>query len=221
MNNYIGNMTDNNVVEYIRNLYINIPDDLYDLYLYACKSGVPVIKPESRRVLEFLLMIKKPANILEIGAGIGYSSIVMAKCCDAKITTIENFDFRIEECIKNIKKYNLNDRINLISGDAKLVLDELSKNNTFDFIFLDGPKAQYINWLPLLKKMLNNDGILLSDNILQEGKTAYNAYSMRSRDRTIHKRLNEFLKEVISDEDFHTSILSVGDGLSITYRKRK
>ena len=210
-------ITDKNVSDYIDSLYSNTDDRLEALRQEAENENIPIIRRQSEGFIKSLLLLKKPENILEIGSGVGYSAIFMAKTAPgAKITTIENYPPRIEAAKKNIESAGLKDRIKLIEGDASDVLGQLK--GPFDFIFLDGPKGQYEAFLPELLRLLEGGGVLLCDNVLQGGDTARSRYAIERRERTIHERMRAFLYEITHIDELETSILSVGDGMSLSIK---
>ena len=210
-------ITDKNVSDFIDSLYSNTDDLLEALRQKAENENIPIIRRQSEGFIKSLLLLKKPENILEIGSGVGYSAIFMAKTVPgAKITTIENYPPRIEAAKKNIENAGLKDRIKLIEGDASDVLGQLKE--PFDFIFLDGPKGQYEAFLPELLRLLKGGGILLCDNVLQGGDIARSRYAIERRERTIHERMRAFLYEITHTDELETSILSVGDGMSLSIK---
>lgn len=208
------------VIEYISSLESCNSQLCEDIREEAVKENVPIIKRDAESLLKTVLKIKNPKKILEVGTAVGYSGIVMAESSDAYITTIEKYEPRIEQAKINIKRTNLENRIELLCGDAGEIINELSlQNKKYDFIFMDAAKAQYINWLPVIKKLMNRSGILFSDNILQNGDIALSRFAVSRRDRTIHKRMREYLETISSDGDFTTAILTVGDGIAISVLK--
>lgn len=207
------NVNNDKVLEYIRSLR---DDDLYKLEKIARSFEVPIIKEEVSELLKVLIKMKNPKNILEIGTAIGYSSILMAKYSNANITTIE-----IDESIaylanKFIKEYGYEDRINIIVGDAGQIIKKL--DDKYDFIFMDGPKAQYIKYFEYIYPMLENKGILVTDNVLYRGKVADIDNTLR-RNKTIVLRLREYLYKLTHMETLQTSILPIDDGLSISIKE--
>ena len=208
---------DENVKGYVDSLYKDGPEFMEELRSYAKEHEVPIIRRQTEGFLKSLLLLSRPEKILEIGTGIAYSSIFMANTLpESHIVTIEDYPPRIETSDENIKKAGLEDRISLLEGDAGRILPELKES--FDFIFLDGPKAQYISFLPDLIRLLKKGGVLLSDNVLQGGETACSRFALERRQRTIHARMREFLYAVTHSEELYTSILTVEDGLSLSIK---
>ena len=159
----------------------------------AKENYIPIIKRDTENLLKFVLKMQNPGSILEIGCAIGYSAIVMLENSNANILTVEKMPERVEEAKKNIKYANLEDRAKIIEGDAGEILERLvNENKKFDFIFMDAAKAQYITWLPTVKALLKDKGIIFSDNCLQEGDLLESSFAIRKRDKTIHKRMRTF-----------------------------
>ena len=208
---------------YIGSFEPELPEKLKEIEEYGIKNLVPIIRTESRSVLRFLLKSRKPGRILEIGTAIDFSACYMANYSgpEVRIKTIEKMQERAEIAAENIKKTNNSDIITLYVGDAVEVLQKMcDENEKFDFIFMDAAKAQYSNYMTYIKKLLTPDGLLLTDNILQEGSVAASKFSVTRRDRTIHQRMREFLDEMMRSEEFNSMIVPVGDGLLISTRNR-
>lgn len=186
----------------------------------AIMRGVPIVKRETERFLKTMLTLLHPKEILEVGAAVGYSAILMADVCGkfSHITTIERVSHRAEEAKKNIKHFGMEKRITLFSGDADVLLPGFP-DERYDFIFMDAAKGQYIRWLPHLIRCLTVGGLLLSDNVLQDGSVSKSRYAISRRDRTIHDRMRTYLNRLTHDETLETSVLPVGDGIAMTVKK--
>ena len=183
----------------------------------ALATDVPIIKRSSEAFMKSLLKIKRYTNILELGTAVAYSTLIIAENSEAKITTVEKFEPRIKIAKENIKFSKFKDRIELICEDVDIVLKNLViQNKKYDFIFMDAAKAQYIKWLPDIKLLLEDEGVLFSDNILQEGSIIESKFAIDRRDRTIHKRLREYLRALTSDKNLTTSIIPIGDGVALS-----
>ncbi len=204
---------------YINSIDTKHTDFLEDLYASAVESDVPVIRREMQSFLKTFLLIAKPESILEVGTAVGFSSILMAQYAlkPCHITTIENYEKRILEAKKNIAASGHGEEITLIEGDAANVLKTLEE--PYDFIFMDAAKGQYINFLPDIKRLMKKGSILISDNVLQDGDIIESRFVVERRDRTIHKRMREYLYTLKHDEDFSTSIIPLGDGITISVRR--
>lgn len=183
----------------------------------AVAMNIPIIRRDGEQLLKVLLELKKPEKILEIGTCTGYSAIIMAQSCDADITTLEIGEADYVKACANVELAGFNDRIHCIHTDATDYLDAC--NETFDFVFMDAAKAQYINWLPKVTQILEPGGILLSDNVLHDGDIAESRFAVERRDRTTHARLREYLYELTHSEDYVTSVMNVADGVAVSVRK--
>ena len=206
-----------NLTTYIHSLESDNSPFLEELRVSAKENDVPIIRRETESFIKVLLSIKRPKKILEIGTAIGYSSIFMASCGENDIVTIENYEKRIIEAEKNIKAAEMGNRIHLMKGDACEIIKTLE--GSFDLIFLDAAKGQYIEMLPDLLRLLAPEGILLADNVLQDGELTQSRFITERRQRTIHERMREFLWEVKHNETLETCVMTVGDGLSLSVRK--
>jgi len=195
----------------------NVPY-LNDLEEYAIKTNVPIIRPQMQSLLKLLLAIKKPKQILEVGTAIGFSALLMSEYGpkDCKITTIEKYEKRIPIAKENFAKAGKEKQITLLEGDATEILKELS--GPYDFIFMDAAKGQYINFLPDILKLMPEGGLLISDNVLQDGDALESRYAVTRRNRTIHTRMREYLYELKHCEELQTDILPVGDGVTISVK---
>ena len=183
----------------------------------AKENYIPIIKRDTENLLKFVLKMQNPKSILEIGCAVGYSAIVMLENSGADIVTVEKMPERVEEAKKNIKYANLEDRAKIIEGDAGEILERLvNENKKFDFIFMDAAKAQYITWLPTVKALLKDKGIIFSDNCLQEGDLLESSFAIRKRDKTIHKRMRDYIYLLLHDEDLESWIFSIGDGVLLS-----
>ncbi len=207
------------VVAYINSLNCGNSDICNTIEKEAIADEVPIIRKEMGNLLKVLLQLVQPERILEVGTAVGYSSILMSENMphNCTITTIENYDKRIPVAKNNFKRAGKEDVITLIEGDALEVLKTL--DGPYDFIFMDAPKGQYINYLPDIKRVLRKGGLLISDNILQEGEIVESRYAVTRRNRTIHARIREYVYELTHSEDFVTSIVPIGDGITLSVKQ--
>ena len=192
--------------------YINM---LNEIRQYARESWIPVILDDSLEYIENKILRGKKLNrILEIGTAIGYSSICFSKFLggNGEIDTIEIDKQRIMVAKTNIDMMGLNDKINIIEGDALKVLSKL--NNKYDFIFIDGPKSHYVEYLPICLKLLDKDGIIIADNVIYKGMVT-GPEKVKHKQRTAVMRLREFIDIVRNDETLDSELVDVGDGLLI------
>lgn len=185
----------------------------------AKKTNVPIVRKEMQSLLKFLLAMQKPDSILEVGCAIGFSALLMytyaPKGCE--ITTIENYEKRIPLARANFAKAGAEEAITLLEGDATDILKKLS--GSYDMIFMDAAKGQYIHFLPDVLRLLKPGGILVSDNVLQEGDIIESRFTVCRRDRTIHKRMREYLYELKHHSQLETVVLPVGDGVTLSVKK--
>ncbi|MBQ6318776.1 MAG: O-methyltransferase [Lachnospiraceae bacterium] len=195
---------------------------LEELEVKAHADGIPIIRRATQSLIKFVLADLKPASILEIGTATGFSAIFMATYGgNVHIDTIENYKKRITEAKQNITDAGLEEVINLIEGDAESVIEELAaKRKSYDMIFIDAAKAQYLNYLPVCKNLLRTGGILISDNVLFDGDIVLSRFAVRRRDRTIHARMREYLRTIAEDDDLVTTILPIADGMTLSVRCR-
>lgn len=182
----------------------------------ALEEGVPIIRRSMQSLLRFLMSYAKPMSILEIGTAVGFSALWMSEYAPdgCRITTIENYGKRIPEARKNFARAGKEDVITLLEGDAAEILPEME--GTYDFIFLDAAKGQYVRFLPELLRLMAAGGLLVSDNVLQDGDIIESRYAVTRRNRTIHARMREYLYELTHNDRLETVILPVGDGAAIT-----
>lgn len=208
------------VLDFIRSFSVDRgSDSLKAIEAEAVRDRVPVIRRETRELLKILLQMKKPEKILEVGAAIGFSSVFMGENTSpaTKITTIENYPPRIERAKANIAMAGMEEQITLLEGDAARWLKEL--DGSYDFIFMDAAKGQYIHFLPDVLRLLPQGGVLVSDNVLQDGDIFESRYGIRRRNHTIHSRMREYLFALTHNDTFDTVILETGDGMTISVKK--
>ena len=202
---------------YIRSILPPEKDEkLNQIIDYADKNTVPVLLPETAAFLKQAVMLKKPKKILEIGTAIGYSGHVILGACDGHLYTIEADEGSLRKANEFFIASGYKDRVTTYLGDANEIVPLFS--GQFDFIFLDGPKTRYIQYLPYLKKLLVGGGILLCDNVLFNGMVSGETKVVKKK-ATIVNALDLFLRTILNDEDFVTSVLPVGDGVSLSIKK--
>lgn len=207
------------LVTYINSLGTGNTTILDEIEKEAIDTYVPIIRKEMQSFLKLILAIKKPARILEVGTAVGFSAILMAEYnpVSCEITTIENYEKRIPIARENFKRAGKDGMITLLEGDAAEVLKTL--NEPYDFIFMDAAKGQYIHFLPEILRLLAEDGVLVSDNVLQDGDIIESRFAVTRRNRTIHKRMRDYLYELTHHENLVTSVLPIGDGITVSTRK--
>lgn len=191
---------------------------LNELEQTALDNNVPIIRSDTQNLLKLLIQMQKPMQILEVGCAVGFSALLMSEYapCGCHITTIEKYEKRIPVAKENFRKAGKEQSITLIEGDAMEILKDLE--GSFDFIFMDAAKGQYINFFPEVYRLLAKDGILVSDNVLQDGEVIESRFAVTRRNRTIHSRMREYLYTLTHHEGLVTSILPVGDGVTISLK---
>ena len=212
-------IVDERLVTYINSLDAGNTAMLDQIEREATADYVPIIRKEMQSFLKFLLAMKKPARILEVGTAVGFSAILMAEYdpVPCQITTIENYEKRIPIARENFKRAGKEAQIALLEGDAAEVLKTLE--GSYDFIFMDAAKGQYIHFLPEILRLLAKDGVLVSDNVLQDGDVIESRFAVTRRNRTIHKRMREYLYTLTHSEELVTALLPVGDGITLSTRR--
>lgn len=187
----------------------------------ALDTYVPIIRKEMQSFLKVLLAIKKPKRILEVGTAVGFSAILMSEYApeECYITTIEKYEKRIPIALENFKRAGKEKKITLIEGDAMEVLKGLE--GSFDFIFMDAAKGQYIYYLPEVVRLLEKDGVFVTDNVLQDGDVIESRFAVERRNRTIHSRMREYLYELKHHRLLETSIIPLGDGVALSTKVRE
>ncbi|MCR4945137.1 MAG: O-methyltransferase [Clostridium sp.] len=204
--------------EYIKKLVPEKQGTLKEIEEFARENGVPIVQEETGRFLEFMVNMKKPLRILELGTAIGFSSILMYEAAGTKteIVTIERDPKMIELAKVNLKRFNLEDKIKIMEGECLEVLEKL--NEPFDLIFMDAGKGHYNHFLPHCLRLLNKSGIIIADNVLFRGMVASDELVKR-RKITIVKRMRTYLDMVSNDDELITSVIPMGDGIAITKRR--
>lgn len=187
----------------------------------AVRDFVPIIRKETAALLKTLVVLKNPKSILEVGTAVGYSALLMSRVMpeDCHITTIEKYEKRIPIARENFKKAGMESRITLLEGDAEEILGTLT--GSYEFIFMDAAKGQYLHWLPLILKLLSEGGVLVSDNVLQDGDLIESRYAVERRNRTIHTRMREYLYTLTHMKEFETSVIPIGDGVTVSVKKQR
>ena len=215
----MGTIVNERIVDYINSLDKGNSPVCNAIEKEALADGVPIIRKEMGNLLKVLLLLKRPQKILEVGTAVGYSSILMSENMpeNCRITTIEDYEKRIPVAKNNFKRAGKEEVITLLEGDAMDILKEL--DGMYDFIFMDAAKGQYINFLPELLRLMPAGGLLISDNVLQEGDIVESRYGVTRRNRTIHTRMREYIYTLTHAEQLETSIVPIGDGITLSVKK--
>lgn len=214
-------LTDERMATFLHSFDKANPEYLCELERFSRETNVPIIRTQMQSLLKFLLAWSKPANILEVGTAIGFSALLMSEYAPdgCHITTIEKYEKRIPIAKENFRKTAKENQITLLEGDATEILSQLRDDGKYDLIFMDAAKGQYINFLPDILRLLAPNGLLVSDNILQEGDIIESKYAITRRNRTIHNRMREYLYVLTHCEELETVILPVADGVTLSVKK--
>lgn len=211
-------IVDERIVTFINSMETENSQILETIEREALDARVPIIRKEMQSFLKVLLLVKRPMRVLEVGTAVGFSALLMSEYLPegAVITTIENYEKRIPIARKNFRKAGKEAQITLLEGDAQVVLKTLDK--PYDFIFMDAAKGQYIHFLPDVLRLLVPGGLLVSDNVMQDGSVIESRFCVKRRDRTIHARMREYLYELKHNELLETSIVPLGDGVALSVK---
>lgn len=209
-------ITNERVVSFINSLNQEDAPLIRTIEQEAKAQEVPIVRTETKELLKVLILNQKPERILEVGTAVGFSAIYMSQYMPegGHITTIEKYEPRIEEAKRNFRRAGVTDKITLLEGDAAEVLKELT--GSFDMIFMDAAKGQYIHFLPEVLRLLSDGGMLISDNVLQDGDILESRYAVEKRNRTIHSRMREYLYTLKHHDQLETAIIPLGDGVALS-----
>lgn len=202
------------------------PAHLRSLEKQALSEGVPIIRPQTQNLIRFFLTLKKPGRILEIGTGSGFSALFMQHYAprDCRITTMEIDPGRAEKARTNINHtsgiISGCGTIELLEGDAADLLPRIREDASFDLIFMDAAKGQYIRLLPEVLRLLAEGGLLITDNILQEGDVLSSRFAVTRRNRTIHRRMRAYVRALMEAPDLETLLVPSGDGAAVCVKRK-
>lgn len=213
-------IVDERMITYIHSLEVPESDIIEKIEQEALDTYVPIIRKETQSFLKVLLLMKKPLRILEVGTAIGFSAILMSEYMpeSGHITTIEKYEKRIPIARENFRRAGKEEQITLIEGDALEVMKSLE--GSYDLIFMDAAKGQYIHYMPEAIRLLASEGVLVSDNVLQDGDIIESRFAVERRNRTIHSRMREYLYELKHNPVLQTSILPLGDGVALSVKRK-
>ena len=211
-------ITSERMEAFIHSMECDKPAYLDALEQQALQEDVPIIRRSTQSLLRFLMAAHQPKQILEVGCAVGFSALLMSEYApqDCHITTIEKYEKRIPQARENFRLAGKEERITLLEGDATEILKELE--GSYDFIFMDAAKAQYIHFFPEVYRLLEKGGLLVSDNVLQDGDILASRYAVTRRNRTIHARMREYLYELEHHPGLVTTILPLGDGVTVSVK---
>lgn len=206
------------MVTFINSLETENSEILETIEKEALEAFVPIIRKEMQSLMKVLVSLKKPARILEVGTAVGFSALLMSEYAPAecRITTIEKYEKRIPIARENFRRAGKEEQITLLEGDALEILKGL--DSTYDFIFMDAAKAQYIYYMPEVLRLLSKGGVLVSDNVLQNGDIIQSRFAVERRNRSIHSRMREYLYELKHEKQLLTSIVPLGDGVAVSVK---
>lgn len=212
-------IVDERMTTFINSLDVGNTPFLNQIEEEAIKTNVPIIRTDMQSFMKFLLAASQPMQILEVGAAIGFSALLMSTYAPegCHITTIENYEKRIPIARENIARAGKEKEITLLEGDAQEILPTL--NESYDLIFMDAAKGQYLAFLPEVLRLLKPGGLLVSDNVLQDGDIIESRYAVTRRNRTIHSRMRDYLYELKHHPELTTAILPVGDGVAVCTKR--
>lgn len=212
-------IVDERMITFIHSLELPESPLLEQIEQEAEEAGVPIIRKETKSLIKALLTLARPMRILEVGTAVGFSALVMNAYAPqgSHITTIEKYEKRIPAARENFRRAGKEADITLLEGDALEVMKGLA--GPYDFIFLDAAKGQYIHYLPEITRLLAEGGLLVSDNVLQDGEVIESRFAVERRNRTIHSRMREYLFELKHRKEFETAVLTVGDGVALSVRR--
>lgn len=212
-------IVDERITAYINSLDMGSTKLLNQIEEEARRDCVPIIRREMQSFLKTLLAAKQPRAILEVGTAVGFSALLMCEYAHPKahLTTIEKYEKRIPIARENFKRAGREKQITLLAGDAAEYLQKMTR--PFDFIFMDAAKGQYIHFLPDVLRLLEPGGLLVSDNVLQDGDLIESRFAVERRNRTIHSRMREYLYELKHNPQLVTSILPLGDGVTLSVKR--
>ena len=214
-------IVDERMVTYIRSLERPENPVIEAIEQEALENFVPIIRKETQSFLKVMMLMNRPARVLEVGTAVGFSAILMSEYLPegSRITTIENYEKRIPIARNNFKRAGKEEQITLIEGDALEVMKTLE--GPYAFIFMDAAKGQDIHYMPEAVRLLADGGILMSDNVLQDGDIIESRFAVERRNRTIHSRMRDYLYELKHSNVLETSIIPLGDGVALSIKKKK
>ena len=212
-------IVDERMVTYINSLDMGNTPLLNEIEKEAKADLVPVIRREMQSFLKVLLAIHRPLRVLEVGTAVGFSALLFCEYGpeNMQVTTIEKYEKRIPIARENFRRAGRENQITLLEGDAADILKELQES--YDLIFMDAAKGQYIHFLDDVLRLMKPGSVLVSDNVLQGGDIIESHYAVERRNRTIYKRMREYRYELKHNDKLLTSVIPLGDGVTVSVRK--
>ena len=195
---------------------MNLEDVIAKIKEKAIENHVPILQDKSLEFISFVLKLKNPKEILEIGTAVGYSAISFVQAVDGKVNvkTIERNERRYNEAINNIKEAGLQGEIDVVLADATEYLPNLHEDNKYDVVFIDAAKGQYLKFLENGIRLAKDGGIIIADNVLFKGRVMSN-YN-EHKHRTAVNRLRDYISLINSDERLESIVLDIGDGIAVS-----
>lgn len=207
---------DHSVDQYIESLLPPRKDLFREMETFAEKERVPIMDQAAIDVMLQIMRIQNPTKILEIGTAIGYSALRMADALSqAQITTMEIDPVRVQEAGQYIRESGVQERINILEGDALELVEKAIESGPYDAIFIDASKGQYMKFFNIYEPLLTGQGCIYSDNVLFRGYVAKETVDNR-RLRGIARKMKDFNRFLMNHEGYITTIIPVGDGLAIS-----
>ncbi|MDT3994555.1 O-methyltransferase [Mammaliicoccus fleurettii] len=207
-------------IEYIEQLLFQDSSNIDELRAYATEHNVPIMDKISTEFVKQMIRIKDVRHILEIGTAIGYSAMHFASCHpNIKVWTIERSEEMYEQALTNIKKYDFEEQVQVVFADASVGYELLPNNQKFDLIFIDAAKAQSKKFFEIYEPFLNDDGIIITDNILYHGFVS-DIDIVRNRNvKQMVKKVQQYNQWLMNRSDFNTTLINIGDGMAISKKE--
>lgn len=216
-----SNITNPKVLEFLNGFYKPVTGELGELRLRAEANHVPVILRDTENVLRSLLLIARPSRILEFGTAVGYSASFFAEVCGpgAKVVSLELKEETAQVARENIRNLGYESRITVVTGDAAKTAAE--QEGPFDLVFIDAAKSHYLDYWNAVIDKVTDGGLIICDNILMSGRTVSDEYDPGRKYRTNIRKMNEFLSFITTADNADTSLISAGDGMSVSVIRKR
>ncbi len=222
----MSNITNDKVVEFVNGYYVPLSEELAAMRAVAEERHIPIILRDTETLLLNLIRIQRPNRVLEIGSAIGYSSACFATAMgDGRVITIERDEDMYEEAVENLAALGLSERVHVLKGDALERMERLSVQMhteglaPYDFVFIDAGKSHYKEFWDAAMKLTQKGSVIVCDNVLFHGRTVSDEYDPDGKYKTNIRKMREFVDFLMDFEGADTSLLSVGDGLTISILK--
>ena len=213
--------------DYLKFLATEKNNFLAELRQHADSANVPILRADAAALMRVMTTLRSPRRILEAGTAVGYSAILMATCCHNSqgecIVNIDTVELDMDTAViakENIRKAGYEKNIRVIVGDAGEVFSCLGGSEVYDMIFVDSAKSQYIEMYDDIKRLLKPGGLLVCDNVIFYGKIFDEPEKAPHKHRTIISNLRAFLEKLTSDDDYTTSVIETGDGMTISVKRK-